>query len=60
VPKEATSSNYAARLKGAQLFICHNYGKWLLFEGLRKLERAAAGGWNFNTAIVNSIKSTSE
>jgi len=29
--------------------------KWLFFEGFRKLEKAAAGGWNCNTAIANSI-----
>jgi len=29
--------------------------KMAAFEGFRKLERAAAGGQNFNIAITNSI-----
>jgi len=44
----------------ARLLTCHNYGKWLLFEAFRKLERTAAGGRNFNTAIVISITNLQE
>jgi len=40
VPKEATSltSLPDSMIERARLLTCHNYRKWLLFEGFRELE----------------------